>query len=104
MLWPILRSDLGERVNQTPAWVSLHRQGRREFFFGAIATIAGFFISVGFGARWTALLDYSYLPNLAFAISNGGTLWGDLDHPLPPGATVVSWLFYSAFGWSSVSA
>jgi hypothetical protein len=47
------------------AGVSPHQQVRRESIFGAVAAILAFFVSVGFGARWTALLDYSYLPNLA---------------------------------------
>lgn len=99
----LLRSQEMDVVRNWPQ-VSQHQEAQRENAFGTSAAIFAFFISVGFATRWTALLDYSYLPNLAFALSNGATLWADLDHPLPPGATLVTWLFYSIFGWSSFSS
>lgn len=75
-----------------------------DFAFALVAAALSVTLTVFFASRWTALVDFSYLPNLSFSVASGNTLWTELDHPLTPGSTLVSLWFYSVFGWSSLSS
>jgi hypothetical protein len=77
---------------------------KQSVLYSLLAASLGSVVSILSATHLTALIDYSYLPNLAFALSNGVQIWEGVDHPIAPGSTIISLLFYNVFGWSSLSS